>query len=687
MTGKRISELTRATSPLSLAEIVPAVQTGTTVGLSVAQIRGGTSVSILDFGARGDGVADDTDAFRAMHSFLLDQQRNDSDKRFTVILPPGHYRYRWNRWLWGLRSITVSGYGAQIQCVNDSQWNFHKYPLVTNRSPFQAMGPHDERAVPHGRNFGFHIHSTDPGSTFVSLKNSSVGSSLRVGGYALVMSYDQQFAGYPPNCRYFDYVRVLAVDGHVVWLDRPLRYRHSDQYPELGGAASRDNNPENGTAASSIGRARIVPIDRDDVPFALQQTFLGIKVLRNPNLSDDPVQYLLAQGVYSFTARDCELISFVPSLGHDFRVENSSVVFCEPDKIVNSVSFENCRIDTLTQATGVNLLTVRSSTISTKANVQARVVSFDSCEFGGATKAGDYKCGIDLVGFAPTKSISVVNSIFFGKKNPTDTAVAPTGTPANAFTSVPLSSPIAIMENKTVAVPLADKRMIPLLRVVDIGDIVLVGTQDGSDVSSDGRFGRLRDVRSDSLMAYLDIDFSRPVTAHDHLIIPRVRKLICKGNTYININSTAPITYNSTIEHNVINSEHFKFLYSSDFDTRIVSLWGRVRKISINVTQPYTHFGRELFLHIKRHRPTGSSSIQIVNLAEPGYREVGYKDIFGARSGDLLQSVWLDEFVWSIHLSHAEAPSGRTVLPKGAVDQLAVYTICFETENPFEAYA
>lgn len=65
MTDVKISQLPQATLPLTGTEIVPLVQSSTTVQTTVNSISVNTATSVLSFGAIGDGVNDDTAAIQA----------------------------------------------------------------------------------------------------------------------------------------------------------------------------------------------------------------------------------------------------------------------------------------------------------------------------------------------------------------------------------------------------------------------------------------------------------------------------------------------------------------------------------------------------------------------------------------------------------------------------------------------
>lgn len=274
-----------------------------------------------DFGAAGDGVADDTAAFRAMYRAMRRLQSADDAAslnnvrrpplEFVVQLAPGRYRYTWNRWTWGLRRVTVLGCGAAIQCMHHGPYDLDQAPLISNRDHYWTWDPEGPAfgppSAPAPDDYGMLIRTARPGDEAVMLLStaSSPGRAplVRAGAWVLLQSYAQQQYGYPPNLRTFERARVLGVEGARVRLDRPVRHLH------------RDDWPEDPARPPAVGRARLVAIDRPDCPFARSQRFFGLTVLPNPNHAiRDPAdratrEILGIAGKLQAEVRDCTLIS------------------------------------------------------------------------------------------------------------------------------------------------------------------------------------------------------------------------------------------------------------------------------------------------------------------------------------------------------------------------------------------
>jgi hypothetical protein len=93
------------------------------------------------------------------------------------------------------------------------------------------------------------IASTSIGDTTVTLKNAGDKSKIKVGRWHIVCSQCIQIGGFPSNCAWVEYVRVTAVSGTTVTLDRKLHYAH---------LATHWEDPSDD---GSWGMARLVPFD------------------------------------------------------------------------------------------------------------------------------------------------------------------------------------------------------------------------------------------------------------------------------------------------------------------------------------------------------------------------------------------------------------------------------------------
>jgi hypothetical protein len=432
-----------------------------------------------DFGAKADGRADDTPAFRAMHRAIRrrqDSARHDtggSVPQFEIRLRPGHYRYSWNRWTWGLRHVAVIGRDAMIQCTHPGPFDLDQAPLLSNRDHYwtwdpagPAFGPPSAKPA---ENYGWRIRTTEPGDTSITLL---AAADIPVLSWVLVQSYAQQQDGYPPNPRHFERARVMAIEGRRVRLDRPLRYLH------------RDDWPEDPSQPAAIGQARLVWIDRPDCPLALSQSFIGLSVVSNPNhaVRDYNIrrtrEILGLSGTLRAEVEDCHLIALGVSQCGEVDITNTSLDYVEPDKVVDRLTMVDCTIGEIRECTGVNNLSLQSCTIVTSAQLLAREVSVQDCEFQAAGPAGHSPGALQLGGPVPTRRMSVTGCRFLG----------PDPITRSVWQRIALSAPgVRVLEDGTHLEATPGETCAALLAVLGEGWPVWVGATSGRCTAIRGR--------------------------------------------------------------------------------------------------------------------------------------------------------------------------------------------------------
>jgi hypothetical protein len=115
---------------------------------------------------------------------------------------------------------------VSLQCISDSPWDVAKFALTTNSDPLEGPGARDGSGG-NQQKFGYLIHSVEAGNWTVKLLNPADRKRFAPGRYVCILSFDQQFGGYPPNCRYFECAVLEAVSAGSITLDRPLQFEHS----------------------------------------------------------------------------------------------------------------------------------------------------------------------------------------------------------------------------------------------------------------------------------------------------------------------------------------------------------------------------------------------------------------------------------------------------------------------------
>lgn len=574
-----------------------------------------------DFGARGDGMAEDTDGFRSMHRAMARLQSEDDRLRdadpnrppveFLIRLDPGHYRYRWNRWTWGLRRITVVGYGATIQCLHPGPYDIDQAPLASNRDHYWAWNPdgpaYGDPSVKPAEEYGLRLRTARPGDgTVTLLAPSAAPLPFAPGDWVLVQSYAQQQNGYPPNMRHFQRARVAAIDGMAIRLDRPLLHLHKQDWPEDPGQAS------------AIGGARIVAIDRPDCPLALSQRFLGLTVASNPNhaVRDAGIrstrEALTVSGTLRAVVEDCELIALGVTQAEDVQIRNCSIGYTEPDKLIDRLSFESCTIGSLQQCTGVNHMSLRNCTVEGDAQLLAREVVVDGCSFPGPATPGEDRRGINLEGPNPTHRMTVTGCRFFGRGDPTGHALRG-----------PVWIELAINGRET---RLLDDHRLHLAyggpAYATLVDLLEEGWPIRLDGAEGARFGRCSEIVDAGDGAIIGISVPGGLRPGEKLAIPRLLSLAVTGCRATGLPDDRPDPPDLTWEDEVLHSRRLRVTLQSDVASRPIWLPGYPVSIRCTVIRPYTGPSPGCFL-TWRAEGQGQTPIELnIDLAQAGPREL-----------------------------------------------------------------
>ena len=111
MATVKISNLPPATNPVASTSLVPVVQGGVTKRATLSQI--GTTLNVQAFGAVGDGVTDDMDAFKAAADYL---RTNGGTALYIPATPNGYYLRRGTGCdLSGANNVAIISDGATLK--------------------------------------------------------------------------------------------------------------------------------------------------------------------------------------------------------------------------------------------------------------------------------------------------------------------------------------------------------------------------------------------------------------------------------------------------------------------------------------------------------------------------------------------------------------------------------------------
>jgi hypothetical protein len=639
---------------------------------------------IASYGCVADGVFDDTACLVNMHNALFAIQAADTTNTVSFIIqsPAGkHYTYTNNRFLWGLRHVRLDWNGSSLQCLNTDGQNIDEYPLNQNRDSFSteifAHFPFTVSAL----NYGYLIQTANPGDTSVTTITPADSANFTVGRWVLVDSYDQEFGGYPPNARYFDYAKVTAINTStgLITLDRGVTALHSSDYPEF------ITTPANGT-----GRARIVNIDRSDVPFCESLELNNIVFRPNPVLAVATTQYTLIANTYQATINGGSIQSFVPTMSHDVVVSHATIAQSEPDKLLDHVRYDSVTMGDALGGSGAKSIEVAGGSIAGPVFFNPRLLQLTGVRLNGPTNnsvAGNSSVFGSNIFLTPNRT-EMRSNIFNGKNHYGDVVVAQPQ-------SLPLTVDgitVTITNNYTVSGLMSNGAVQNFLGCAEVGSIVNVVAPTPLTTPITGI---VQAIHGGTGAPQIDILFSGTVGANYVINCTAMQSLLLQSNKYYNfVNGSNGVAFNTNIvtpwvpnlnwENNVTGGGtkqvwKFNTFYGGG---QLLNIYGYITKITVNVLKPYSGATASPGLTInKLTSSTGGTFSEAVNLATAGVREFSVGYYSGAVTGDIPTALTSNLYEQVIQL----IINGKTQLA-GTQDQQAIYTVTIETSNPFAEY-
>jgi hypothetical protein len=309
-------------------------------------------VSIKEFGAKGDGVTDDSQA-------IINFSNAFQGKSVAVVFPPGSYNWNYNNTPFG-------GLGAGAVNPNDplstfeagstinELWIFAYGATWVNSNPGlagQVVGGFNRRALvsPAGDYIWSYINTViqpDKGaqSSSVTCTTPSNASFFQPGDWINLAALDVQDADV--NSYYYEYAQVVATDPTtgIVTLDRFLRNSYLSTYPTF----------PNSRGQHQAGAATIYKMDPS---WTMKVHVFGLSVIGSCQFR-----------VGSLECRDCNFnFEVVPAICYDWTFDNCIIDnTVEIDKDVVNLTYRDCYFSDspLVQSPSPEFLTFENCTLS-----------------------------------------------------------------------------------------------------------------------------------------------------------------------------------------------------------------------------------------------------------------------------------------------------------------------------------
>lgn len=599
------------------------------------------------FGAVGNDVADDTDALMA-----LNRTARAAGARLVTVRgrPEAVYRYDNNLWMRGIRQLRLVG--GRYRCVKSSATDFDEYAITTNPDMFINLTEQLEAGT-HTFTFGYLIEGTAGGGAHVAAGSASIkcitaaeAANLVEGEWALVYGQPQQENSFPPNCRYFDFVKVVDADAvtGIVTLDRALRHKYrTDWYDE----------------PSSKGKARILPLSRATYQFGEKLVIEDVEWLLNPN---NALSQVLVQGYSQIEVVRCRVPaqmyigSCERAVVRDTYVEDE----IEWDKFIDFGEAVNCDVGDHTQAAGVNhLRIVGGSARAWAGDLRARIVEIDGLDMTRADAAdtGTFRGSIG----EPMLSYRAANC----------RAHLIGGPAVNAGVEFSLTVD-ALVDANTIRIANSSANFNDVYRGLHEGFIIRN--------EADGNRGVVRDVYADATYFYIDADFDFAPAAADVFKWPATRQMVVEPTNVLDgtfamfdlTNAYDVGAANLYADPPALQSMKPVVVPFEAWDGLVMRrmVRGYIRRITVIVQRAYTGSTSPAEMRIESFDPSGTT-FAIINLDEPGVREIHGAASAGAETGDTLTPTgWLLSRRIQIYAGAGSAGSlagTAAELPKGYV--------------------
>jgi hypothetical protein len=297
---------------------------------------------VTDFGAKCDGVADDTRAFAAFNIWARAQTRP------VVLTIPSwrtctfkSYNAVGSYFAKGIKKLLVIGYGATLSDGNG-----------TGIFSLAGVGQYSDNQ------HSARLETVYAGSSTVVLKSSAQHRLFSVGSWALITGYDLQGHwkapyGYPSNPHYFEYVQIIDknADTGVIRFASPVKNTYRSTWPRYNSGSRSE--VDNG------GPATLYALDPS---WDTEVEYRGLTIQK-------PTAQTYANG-RSVTYRDVTFTGTggaIPTSNRLWQLINCTLpnVDMEGDKLVTSIVVIGSTLKNMNfQSSSIDVLTMDSSTIT-----------------------------------------------------------------------------------------------------------------------------------------------------------------------------------------------------------------------------------------------------------------------------------------------------------------------------------
>jgi hypothetical protein len=568
---------------------------------------------------------------------------------WTVKFEPGVYKYSNNRWTIGVVNLTIEAYDVSFQNTFTPTFGVDAKPLKT--IDYMYVADQDIIGTPAAStvNSGYLINTAAVGDETITLLTPADSSNFNTSDYILIWGFDQQFSGGPPNARYFEYRKAIAINAAtgVITLDTKLKNAYDADW--------WDAVDYSGSGTGYVGKARAKPISNPYDAITENLTIKGASFLANPNApAPAGYDYMNLSGIMNveFIDVNCDDIN-------SFNATENIKVFLsggsyrcdfELDKLTDEFKARNVRLDAadasvvygMSAATGLNTVDIEGCVLENRVlNLTPRNLVICNNEInnsGDAPTGTNYSVISGYFSAFPYHSITINdNRIRSGITYNGDTFFATSG-PSYSLTPSGASG-------TSIVFP-ADATAKNILQNLDIGQVL---------VRDDGLYsGTVTRIYKSSTNIIVDGTWAVTPSPANAWLFHIYRNVSVNNNSIIAgkkfaASSAYPFSsgnLNPQTEVLKINSDNFEAGGTAS-DANFIS-HALISKVLCHVSRAYTGAYADKTLYVRN--VTGTPVITAIDLTTTGSR---YLDLFGQTlvGSDVANSANLMTFIERLNIS------------------------------------
>lgn len=314
-------------------------------------------LNVRDFGAKGDGATDDTAALLRARRYMLIAKRD----HYNIFFPPGYYSYTNNRWLMGIRSVSVDGFGASL--VHEPEGPTAAKDLFTRVSGFTLVADStaDALLMRHG---GWRIRDVEAGAGIVQLEDPLAADVFEPGHRVLIYGLDDETVQPVPSTRYAEWNRVVGVDrttGQLV-LSQELQYSYRGDWHERLWCEKLP-----------VGKPRIVTLDQTG---RLYPHYVQISGVHFRTRAGGDAESSLSLPSEQLILRDCRVeATLSPWQNRLALVEGCAIDRLDGGAMCGTLAFDGCQLgETWHQLHGAQEILLKGNRINGRLRFSSRSI-------------------------------------------------------------------------------------------------------------------------------------------------------------------------------------------------------------------------------------------------------------------------------------------------------------------------